>query len=273
MPYVLDTRIESFQYLSAPTIMPGSSYNLTLPFTFKMSGPSINTATINTSNDGYINFGSEGIVSMVAKMGYLDVNTQHSYEVNGISPNRILKIEWKHQGLTGSAANNDSISYQMWLYETSNIIEWHFGPNAWYTGSFGSTNPLVMILYGSSYYDIMGSVNTPTLVNCGPSCHLNGLPANGKIYRLTPSSITSIPENEEIPFTIISDQQNGNIEINMKGIHTEGSLIIYDALGKEVFNSVIRNEAEKVQLVLKSGVYIATFEHNKGMYKKKFLAN
>jgi len=51
-----------------------------------------------------------------------------SYEVSGTAPNRILKIEWKNfykYSVASSAweANGIQWSMQLWLYETTNIIE------------------------------------------------------------------------------------------------------------------------------------------------------
>ena len=72
LPYVLDTRNETFQYLPNATVLTGpGNAPVSVPFSFVISGPSLTNGNVNTSCDGYLNFGSWGIVSFVGKMGYL----------------------------------------------------------------------------------------------------------------------------------------------------------------------------------------------------------
>ena len=55
------------------------------------------------------------------------------YEVTGTSPNRILKVEWDEVGLYEEISELGTttmrLSFQTWLYENGNIIEYRFGPN------------------------------------------------------------------------------------------------------------------------------------------------
>lgn len=50
------------------------------------------------------------------------------YKIDGTAPNRILKIEWKNRAPYASDYPPSSkVSFQCWLYETSNVIEYRYG--------------------------------------------------------------------------------------------------------------------------------------------------
>jgi len=271
LPYVLDTRDETFQYLANPSVLTGSSATVSLPYAFEMSGPSLTTATVNTSADGYMNFGSEGIVSLVGGMGYLNNRTQCGYEVSGTSPNRILKMEWRAQSFTATPAADDSVTYQIWLYETTNIIEWHFGPNAWYNGSFGNLPPLVIIIYGGSYYSISGAVNNPVFLNCGFSCHLQGLPVSGKVYRLIPSAIVGIDERtDNKPPNVFPNPSKGQVMLDF-GNKKRKSVLITDLKGNIVYEDETNEVSKEFYLHATPGIYLLIVSYDSGSYRKKLV--
>jgi hypothetical protein len=253
MPYVLDTRMETFTFLSGPNIMTGSIYDMNLPFTFVMSGPGLDTADVYTSGDGYIKMGPEGIVSMIGQMEIRDSSTQTSWQVEGVAPSRILKIEWKNHGFSNSPAGDDYINYQVWLYETSNVIEWHFGANYWYSGTW-PTSPLVIIVYGSTTYTISGNPNSPVLLNCGPSCHLNGLPPSGKVYRLIPSAIAGMAEPNNNDISIYPNPSNGKFFIGSE--KKISSIEVYNMLGERIIFSEEEDGTEIDLSGAAKGIYL-----------------
>ena len=186
--YTLSVHSGTYAHLVSPTPAFGAAtYTLQIPFPFTYSLLTHPTATIEMSNDGYINFGSQGIIALDAQLGYLNASSKTSYEVSGASPNRVLKLEWRNHGFSSTPATDDSVSYQVWLYETSNVIEWHFGPVASYPASFGSSgSPRIMLIFDQfNSYAFSGPASSPTLAPCGPGCHV-GMPSDGTIYRLTP---------------------------------------------------------------------------------------
>jgi hypothetical protein len=56
-----------------------------------------------------------------------------SYKMEGNAGSRILKIEWKNAGFVGEIGElgtlNDYVNFQVWLFEGSNDVEMHYGPN------------------------------------------------------------------------------------------------------------------------------------------------
>lgn len=123
-----------------------------------------------------------------------------SYKLDGTAPFRIFKLEWRNCGsyneLWDNNSMNDSVNFQLWLYE-SGRIEFRFGPQSitntmnWYDGLPG-------ILSGLAVYDIAndelsnihllgGPAASPSLSNQLAS--LTGHPTAGLIYRFEPLNI------------------------------------------------------------------------------------
>lgn len=57
-----------------------------------------------------------------------------SYKLEGSSGSRVLKIEWKNVGfyseIEADDLSTDFTNFQLWLFEGSNNIEMHYGPNS-----------------------------------------------------------------------------------------------------------------------------------------------
>ena len=89
-----------------------------------------------------------------------DQNLQSSisYLTEGNPGERIFKLEWKNSGFYNSNTADNQISFQMWLYETSNDIEFRFGP-----GSI--PNPSIVHEYGGPSIGVMENYVLENLVN------------------------------------------------------------------------------------------------------------
>jgi hypothetical protein len=226
------------------------------------------TATVNISNDGLIGFGGEAIVSFVGGMSMSFPSSKTSYTTTGTSPSRIFKLEYRTHGLSNSTANNDSISYQMWLYESIHKIEWHFGPNYYYSGSF-NTSPLVLLVNGFNYYNINGNPSNPQFTACGPSCHLQGIPSSGTVYALTPviSGLGSVLADKDLEFLFLSEDK---IEIKSENEIKCVSVISVD--GKKIRKNDMDNRDSVVELnSLPSGIYVIQIETADRTYRRKIV--
>lgn len=162
-------------------------YSLPLPFSFNFNGvPYAAGTNISVSTNGFIYFGTgsgtpateynpistantyAGAISpygrnmiLLAPVLTTTGAPQISYLTVNSSPNSILKIEWilrRRNGGTTDAATN--MIFQVWLYETSNKIEFHYnaynpsgGTGAALTGQIG--------LRGSSNADYL-NLSHPT---------------------------------------------------------------------------------------------------------------
>ena len=57
-----------------------------------------------------------------------DPNAAVSYAVQGSSPNRVFVIQWKSMLASYAGSTTTRINFQVRLYETTNTIEFHYGP-------------------------------------------------------------------------------------------------------------------------------------------------
>ncbi|WP_188049134.1 LamG-like jellyroll fold domain-containing protein [Flavobacterium sp. GP15] len=111
------------------------------------------------------------------------------YETTGAFPNRIFKIEWSAQKWEYNSGS-DVMSFQIWLYESTNVIEYHYN-----RGSNGVKNGSATIgIYdqNDTYLTLNNSGNNPIASSGSFNTNINSKPANGQIYRFTPPVRVSI---------------------------------------------------------------------------------
>lgn len=143
--YCFTARSGTYPTLTGTTNVPGLaatddeavSNAITLPFNFTFGGSAYNQ--VKVSSNGWLTFGSTTNAAYVNTSGNaasskpilfplwddLQNRTIPRYVVSGSAPNRIFKLEWSQQEWDFNA-NNDVISFQVWLYETSNVIEYYY---------------------------------------------------------------------------------------------------------------------------------------------------
>lgn len=128
------------------TLDDGYSADQTIPFPFEFGGTVFTTYRVNTN--GWLGFGSptaptnysslNGTVNNVIAFCSRDMNNAgavYSSVTEGVAPNRIHKIQaanfyrYNTTTMTGNA--------QVWLYETTNVVEIHYGTFAatWTSGT------------------------------------------------------------------------------------------------------------------------------------------
>jgi len=182
--------------------------SFTLPFTFKLFEDTVPTLyfydaylTDDTANENYeINVFGAGIWGNSSPV---------SYQMEGTTPNRIYKVEWTDIGFDNySDVASANIQFQLWLYETTNVIEIHFGnsyvPDA-ATAYDGLTGPEIdLINYNdipSYYFSLQGIPAAPTATN-DSNVVLTGTPPLNTVYRFSPhlESVPQITPQKEITF-------------------------------------------------------------------------
>ena len=133
------------------------------------------------------------------------------YRVDGVAPNRIFKAEIANAGFQAEydahETMNDSVSYQLWLYEGTDVFEMRYGPAKISDSSdyFNTLYPgLPLIGYvknvdqnsGSfdAIYSLAGNTSSPyvdSLILTGTQ-HvpnpISGYPSSGTVYRFTPGN-------------------------------------------------------------------------------------
>ena len=161
-----------------------------------------------------------------------------SYVVEGPPGSQICKIEWLNVGFYEDWAANgtytNTTSFQLWLYENSNIFEYHYG-------SSNITNASMIHMFGApaaaflenlnqntgfdwdGFYSVTGNTDAPTITTLTtaeilgaqgiPSyALLNGEPAEGTVYRFAPTFV-GIEENSLATFDVFPNPTSGLLNV------------------------------------------------------------
>lgn len=139
--------------------------------------------------------------------------TNIKYLVTGVAPNRILTIEWAN-ALWDPFAAAAAISFQLKLYETTNIIEFLYKQEAGaIENNFGGVGASIGLTNGSTgdgnYLSLNNSSNNPTISNTVNTTNISTKPANGQLYRFTPiDSCTGKPNSGIASSSILASCAN-----------------------------------------------------------------
>lgn len=210
-----------------------------------------------------------------------------SYQTTGAAGSRIFKAEFKNAGFITDTAGVDSTNFQVWLYEGSNVIEFHYGPqyvSDLATSFDGENGPWINLVYQSnlnlatlsysldSCTYIAGNATTPTAVN--PTAPIDianaqpadfafvGLPNNGDVFRFAPYAINAGVDDVETYFTDVKVVSlNDQITINHEGQLSKA--ILKDVNGRtiSVLNSMSNHESINTNQLSK-GIYFLTLIDN-----------
>lgn len=116
------------------------------------------------------------------------------YELTGTAPNRVLTVEW-YQMLWNYAATTWGISFQVKLYETTNVIEFIYQRNGNATQYLNSASASIGMNgdVAGDFYSLNNTSNSPTPSKTTETTNLNSKPATGQIYRWTPVVCSGMP--------------------------------------------------------------------------------
>lgn len=186
-PYVTTTGGTAFTPAGSvdTTIVPGFSLTiqgiandtlfLRVPFT------RINTQGANVAAVSFHAFDAE------------QIGGTREYTISGPAGNRVLNLQYKNIKFAHDWTGQDSINYQVWLYESDNAIEIHFGassvlcPQSYYVPGIGTASGPAI---GFEHMWLTGNPLAPT-TSTGDISYLNGTPTEGTVYRFAPNA-TSI---------------------------------------------------------------------------------
>lgn len=204
--------------LTGTTIWDDPSATIPMPFPFTVQGQQVDSLLLEGLGASLIGLQNNNpIFAIIAPFEFDAIDRGYDstvslssigYKVDGTAGNRILKIEWKEVGSYGEYSNSGGllsmyISFQAWIYEGTSVIEYRYGantitdPSTFYEGdpgavigtalTDGNASIVVNLISGPVASPVFGTVLFP----------LNGTPANGTLYRLTPiGGSSSVAENQ-----------------------------------------------------------------------------
>lgn len=263
------------------------SYNVTLPFTFAFN--KAGHAAVVVYADGYIKLGQNIIAPLKCNLkDRYTINTAYhnpiSWAIKGTAPNRIAIFEWDLAGISGGGLQ-DYASAQVWLYETTNNIEFYYGADKYTTTNLwqNSAQPLEGVEVGLAYYNPVTSDYNTFYTNGTPSspsfAPATGVTTNSRFVLMSNSSTwagtkytitrTANGMNEAVPaFDTYFNASSKSISIQgdlLKG----GSVKLYDMTGKNctAYFSLENNLSIDVSNLV-TGIYVVAIE-NKGIISTK----
>jgi hypothetical protein len=227
-----------------------SAFTVPIGFTFNFMGSNFTTVYAEGSGFTYFDFNyyylSLPFMVKLKSKGTSGNNSPISYETSGSAGSRILKIQWKNAGFHYDTTS--TINFQMWLYETTNIVEVHIGPNDVPNPSMvyqenGSDGPVVGVYRYSSASNcaysacLSGNASAAMVNNLTGSINLfgtsiTGTPADSTVYKFDPSLI-GVGEYNSAAFTI------SNLSSEFVIINSESSVencTLYSLDGKTTIN-------------------------------------
>ncbi len=304
-PYTLTTLTgQTYTQLTTGTSFNGNAqwygqenYLVTMPFSFKYG----NTSTTNFGlvYESAFATDTQNVISAftITNATLIDRGVLGSqslsplrYSTTGTAPNRIFKFEMFNAGFYDEYAQyqtfKDSVDLQIWLYETSNVLEYHFGPSKVthpldYFSSNGYDNlgffPTVDINNGPMgyYYYLTGSSTNPTLdstsdFNNEPPGGLTTYPANGTVYRFAPktSGVGKVAKTLD-GITVYPTMAHGTVYIQNNS-SKETTYQVLAANGALVGSGTLAHGNNAVDInTLAAGMYLvkAVNSEGQGVYK------
>ena len=137
-----------------------------LGFTFTYNG--VDYTQVSIQNNGFVALGatvsssytplSSGATNNVAAILGRDLQGNGTTSelmsmVEGTSPNQVFTIQWKHYKRYGTSYVGDDFNMQIKLYETSNLVQYVYGP---FTAVYNAAPPTVQVgIRGASNADFL----------------------------------------------------------------------------------------------------------------------
>lgn len=190
------------------------------------------------------------------------------YLTAGTAPDRVFTFEWQGFNKNMTGCTTCGANFQVKLYETSNAIEFIYGPSGFTTmsGSVGIAN---------SYMDwqVVSSASVPVPSSSVFTDTLSSFPANGKIYRWETANneAVSVQQNDGPSLLVYPNPNTGIFSICLKGgVDEHGEAILTDMLGREVTRlGVLGNKILHMEGIISPGVYMLSVYTSTSYYLRR----
>ena len=265
--YQFEDFVMSYQELDNPIsinnneVWGETNYVVPVNVNFKLFGKPLESITVKLSDtnapsthpmsllDFYPNWADDGHEFFIFPHNFIIKDRSHIDSINSISPvtyqtiqiedQNVQVFEWKNIGIKD---HSDAIlNYQIWLYDNSDMIEYHYGYSFISSALMEATELRVGLRssYGMGYGEYLslhGDGDDPIYVwsiafICGIIGDLNSFPSEGMVYRFYPHYAIGLEEN--LSSTSIYPNPTSDI-LNIKNENLIKELVITDISGKEI---------------------------------------
>ncbi len=259
VPY---NEISTGSFVSQNILWSQYEVNVPIGFPFQINGNVFDTLIV--SDVGAVRFMMKNPVDIAAyyfwgygcSMYYRGgdtLNTRISYKTSGTAGNRIFILEYHNCLFTNGGYDEDSVNFQIWLYESDYSIETHVGPvNALYPADAyqQGQGPIIGLMNvdfdGNIQYSFMLEGNTQgpgttTTSDIYSLPELDGTPGSGQVYRFEPGP-AGLQENNDFRDVFIypspaSDRVN--LMIAPETILLPAEVFIYTSQGRLAWKQLI----------------------------------
>lgn len=224
-----------------------SEIEIALPFNFPFFGQTQDSLFL--FGGGYAAFDVEDLgwaTQVIGEIYYFDaemidhasLTCNISKQTSGSAPNRIFKIQVQNAGFEEDVTENDYANVQLWLYETTGVIEMRYGTSSVSSDSYSPlTGPSVGLFKDeipSAFISLSGTASNPTASTSTASLSVNGTPPNGTVYRFAPTGGTSSVDDfiSENRFNVYPNPTHDYIQITPT--ETLVTYEIYNILGEKL---------------------------------------
>jgi hypothetical protein len=303
MPFTFSLDSAVYQNLSAPTSLNNgqvwnnqSSYPLNFGFPFEFDGLTYTSCTVMGGGEIQFTGCTSGHIwvyrlgwwgDILKDRGTATSLSPISYEITGGSGNHILKVEWLNAGI-GDAPNctyptdpADFTNFQVWLYEGSGKIEYHYGPSHSTAASFGygtcggqdGPAPGILICSGKGVGFFGPADNpTPSYQDCNFPCiwFVSGNPPDSIIYIFNPDHTFSIADSKTgMDIQLYPNPVTDQLHVNVSNTSETLSLELLDLAGHLVLYRSFTGSAGIDLSNVAAGMYVAKIKTGAGTVQKK----
>ncbi|MCE3229732.1 MAG: C-terminal target protein [Bacteroidetes bacterium] len=315
--YTFSTFTAPYQNITGTVVSGGqkwddTDYNIPIGFNFNLyNGAATNTITFfagalitpnDVNNDVFITAACPMFEDLCDRAYDPNVDSEGdpggisdiSYTTTGTAPNRICKIEVNNAGFYGENDQNSVsvsyVNYQIWLYETTNDIEFRYG-------NCGIQNEAINLVNGTSGFRCLlfdslevvntltcsasnsldGPYNSPSVLAQNPNFTdaVSGNIDNGRVYRFAKNNLPTVINKSYISDRASSVSVYPNPANELLNVRCPGNstLEMYDVSGKQVLNEVVNGPVKLSEL--SPGFYIVKVksETSEEIYNGKIIVS
>ena len=209
-------------------------------------------------------------------------------KIDGEAPNRICKLEWRNVGFYLDDTGEMRMNFQMWLYETTNMIEFRYGPSVNF--NLEAVQELNGILVGLSkdfdfntftfnyLWALSGDSTDPSIqsydgftIDFQIAEQVLQNPENGTVYRFNNLEV-GVNDQTENRFKIFPNPANETLHLQWNGSDRPNNVKILSCIGQTVLNTQVAGQHESIDVSdLPAGTYEVMMQYDTHSIHQKLI--
>lgn len=284
--YSLSVENKPYADITGGTLITNSFGNnvdiIAIPYQQKLFNQDPGTSWQIGKNGFIVAIGAQfsfAIDPFVSSLSKKDSTSSIEYKVEATGNDSVMIIQWKNMKLDKGEVN-DYINMQCRIFKNSQMVEFHYGPNAVTTSDSANLTSQCGIYWltkdfkqAYEYNNLKGTSTAPQLDRDPQNtASLNGFPANGTAFIFFKSSSTALENIKQLDIELYPNPAKDKLFIK-NGAETKlSTYTITDISGRQLTNKPINNVEKYISLThLQTGVYFITLHGENGILTKKII--